>query len=142
MIFLNYPSICSDQRLNGMKRELEEIQRERECQLKALRAEYENFQVSHEDFKTDTLIYSDSFSFSFSIYFQVVIQRAIDKIDFGEKRIHMMRDKFLSEMLEFNENFDFPKEKLDEIFNSAIKQKQTKPKTKSSVPSSYSYFKS
>lgn len=71
-----------------------------------------------------------------------MIQKAIDKIDFGEKRIHMMRDKFLSEMIEFNENFDFPKEKLDEIFNSALKPTKQKTKSSPSMSSSmYSYYK-
>ena len=51
----------------------------------------------------------------------------------------MMRDKFLSELAEFNENFDFPKEKLEELFDSAMKD--TKLKSKTSSKSSLIYYK-
>lgn len=41
--------VLRDQRLNGMKRDLEEIQRDREIQLKGLKTEYESFQVALKD---------------------------------------------------------------------------------------------
>jgi hypothetical protein len=51
-----------------------------------------------------------------------VIQKSIDKIDFGEKRIHEMREKFLSEIISFNRDFNFPKERIEELFNTAVKE--------------------
>lgn len=60
------------------------------------------------------------------------MQKSIDKIELGEKKIHLMRDKFLAEMSEFNDNFEFPKEKVEEIFSSAVNQfKQVKSKRSS-----------
>lgn len=56
----------------------------------------------------------------------MVIQKSIDKIDYGEKRIHELRDKFLSEIISFNRDFNFPKEKIEELFNSAVKEGKNK----------------
>ena len=51
----------------------------------------------------------------------------------------MMREKFLLELSEFNENFDFPKEKLEELFDTAIKD--TKHKGKINKSSNFYYKK-
>ena len=48
--------------------------------------------------------------------------KAIDKIDLGEKRIDQVRNKFLTEIISFNRDFDFPKEKIEELFNLALKE--------------------
>lgn len=54
------------------------------------------------------------------------MQKAIDKIDTGEKKINGIRDRFLNEIISFNRDFDFPKEKVEELFNSALKEVKTK----------------
>lgn len=57
------------------------------------------------------------------------MQKSIDKIELGEKNIFLIRDKFILEMSEFNKAFEFPREKLEEVFSSAINQsKQLKCK--------------
>lgn len=49
------------------------------------------------------------------------MQKSIDKVDLGERRIYEIREKFISEIVAFNRDFDFPKEKMEELFNTAIK---------------------
>ena len=51
----------------------------------------------------------------------------------------MMRERFLTELAEFNENFDFPKEKLEEIFDVAVKD--TKHKIKGTKSANNIYYK-
>lgn len=89
--------------------ELEKIQRDRENHLKTIKSDYENFQVSKV--LIISCIYIDVF-----VFVQMVIQKSIDKIDYGEKRIQELRDKFLSEIISFNRDFNFPKEKIEELF--------------------------
>lgn len=49
------------------------------------------------------------------------MQKTIDKIDDGEKKIHDMRERFVSEIISFNSEFCIPKDKIENIFNSALK---------------------
>ena len=47
----------------------------------------------------------------------------------GEKRIYDIREKFLSEIVAFNRDFVFPKENIEELFNSAVKESKSTWKT-------------
>lgn len=55
-----------------------------------------------------------------------MIQKAIDKIDLGEGRINGIRDRFLNEIISFNRDFEFPKDKVEELFDSTLKEVKNK----------------
>ena len=50
----------------------------------------------------------------------------IERIDFGERRIHAIRAKFVEEMKEFNREFDLPRGKIEELFDAAVDRKKKK----------------
>jgi hypothetical protein len=49
------------------------------------------------------------------------MKRSIEKIDQGEQRLHAIRDQFVGEMMAFNSEFDFPRTKVEQVFDSAVR---------------------
>lgn len=50
----------------------------------------------------------------------------MEKIDFGERRVHEIRAKFIDEMKKFNQEFNLPRAKIEELFDAAVERKKKK----------------
>lgn len=59
---------------------------------------------------------------------QKIVQKSIEKIDLGERKIYEIRENFLSEIMAFNRDFEFPKDKIEDLFNLAIKKRRDSDK--------------
>jgi hypothetical protein len=49
------------------------------------------------------------------------MQKTISKMDNGEKKVHEMRERFVTEIISFNSDFNISKDKIESIFDSALK---------------------